>query len=69
MRIPPIVATVPALFAKSSLVWPAVLNLLMQKKEGHKLLHASILEPSRLLAVLAITSGVRPQEKEATSGL
>jgi hypothetical protein len=29
--VPPLLATVPSLFAKSSLVWPALLNILVNK--------------------------------------
>jgi hypothetical protein len=31
--ISPILATIPALFAKSSLVWPGILNLVLMKKQ------------------------------------
>ena len=36
--IPPILATIPALFAKSSLIWPPITQLLLEKKEGKKIL-------------------------------
>ena len=47
--ISPIYATIPALFAKSSLFWPVVINLLLLRKQNRKLMGGLILNNSKLL--------------------
>ena len=37
VSLTPLMATIPALFAKSSLVWPAILNIQIQKNERKKM--------------------------------
>jgi hypothetical protein len=34
--VTPLLATIPSLFAKTSLVWPAIVNLVLRKKEKTK---------------------------------
>ena len=48
-QLSPALSTIPALFAKSSLVWPAVFNLILLNKERKKFLDGIIEEGSKLL--------------------
>lgn len=50
--IPVVVAAIPALFAKSSLVWPAILNLILLNRERQKFFDSVIEEGSKLLRSL-----------------
>ena len=52
----PIIATIPALFAKSSIVWPAVCNLILMNKERKKFFETIVEESSKFLQGTAIQS-------------
>ena len=43
-KVPPLMGTIPALFAKTSLIWPAILNIIIQKNESKKILGVLIVE-------------------------
>jgi hypothetical protein len=47
-------ATIPALFAKSSLVWPAILNLILLNRERKKFLDTLVEEGSKLIRSVKI---------------
>jgi hypothetical protein len=48
-KITPIMGTIPALFAKTSLIWPAILNIIIQKKESKKMLGVLLFELQNLV--------------------
>ena len=43
-EVSPLMGTIPALFAKTSLIWPAILNIIIQKNESKKILGVLIVE-------------------------
>jgi hypothetical protein len=48
-----IYATIPALFAKSSLLWPAILNVILQNKVRRRLFDDLVENGSNLIFFLA----------------
>ena len=54
--VPLLVASLPALFAKSSLIWPAILNLIVQQKERQLVIDEVIGQGSLLIELFKKTS-------------
>ena len=68
--IPKTLATIPALFAKSSLVWPAILNLILLSRERKRFIDDLVEEGSKLLrSVKNIKSTISLKSHASNSNL
>ena len=48
-KTPPVIVTISALFSRISFIWPAMLNVLIKKKQGNLILSNFFVNLSRIL--------------------
>ena len=48
-KTPPVIVTISALFSRLSFIWPAMLNVLIKKKQGNLILSNFFVNLSRIL--------------------
>ena len=48
-KTPPVIVTISALFSRFSFIWPAMLNVLIKKKQGNLILSNFFVNLSRIL--------------------